>query len=378
MFYLIHYSYEPGTAAMNRILGYLKALSNEEIETTMVFIYPGTRRKVEEEELPHIHYSYLYQEYFYSSYKFIGVFLRKIYPIKFSKGLKHGDIVYLYGCPQFMHYLLKKKGIRIYYETTEHPEGVPQGNPFTRFPLRKHYEDVCKIDGFFGISTCLRDFFISKGVSPDKAHIINMTVDSSRFEGLTKTVKERYIAYCGVIYNKKDGVDQLIKSFASTAKSHPDVKLYIIGPVLEKGDRNVNIQLIEYLGLKDRVVLTGKISAKQMPQLLKNAEICALDRPDGLRAKAGFPTKLGEYLLSGNPVVITGVGDIPLFLQDGESALIARPDDQSSFAEKLNWALDNPDKARDIGKKGAEIALKYFNSEIETKKIINVIFGKRK
>ena len=45
-----------------------------------------------------------------------------------------------------------------------------------------------------------------------------------------------------------------------------------------------------------------------------------LARPDNIQAKGGFPTKLGEYLATGNPVVVTKVGEIPNYLIDGVNA----------------------------------------------------------
>ena len=99
-------------------------------------------------------------------------------------------------------------------------------------------------------------------------------------------------------------------------------------------------------------------------------------RPDNVQAKYGFPTKLGEYLLTENPVVLTRVGDIPLFLRDGESAYIAEPGDEEEIASKMIEALTSPN-AQSIGMKGAEIAMQEFNSEIEAKKITDFIYGKQ-
>lgn len=104
-----------------------------------------------------------------------------------------------------------------------------------------------------------------------------------------------------------------------------------------------------------------------MPQILKNAAVLALDRPDSLQAQCGFPTKLGEYLLTENPVVVTKVGDIPLFLKDGETALIAEERDPQDFSSKLIWALQNPEEASKIGKAGALVAMREFNYLNETK-----------
>lgn len=213
------------------------------------------------------------------------------------------------------------------------------------------------------------------GVPKERITIVNMTVDPQRFEGIEKQpIEDKYIAYCGTASNNKDGVNRLIEAFAIVAKKHSDVKLYIIGKVPSATDESGNLQLVEALGIKDRVVFTGIIPATEMPQMLTNATVLALARPNNLQAQNGFPTKLGEYLLTGNPVVVTKVGDIPLFLKDGESALLADPDSVGEFAEKLCWALEHQVECDEIGKNGCNVAMANFNASIETNKIINTIW----
>ena len=110
-----------------------------------------------------------------------------------------------------------------------------------------------------------------------------------------------------------------------------------------------------------------------MPQYLKNAEVLVLSRPDNIQAAYGFPTKLGEYLMTGNPVVVTRVGELDNFLEDGKSCLFAKPGDAQHFAKKLKWTLENPAEAKEIGAKGKQVAEVSFNYKIEGKKIAEVI-----
>jgi glycosyltransferase involved in cell wall biosynthesis len=80
-------------------------------------------------------------------------------------------------------------------------------------------------------------------------------------------------------------------------------------------------------------------------------------------------------LLSGNPVVVTRVGDIPRFIEDGISGMIAEPSNPEDFSSKIIWLLEHPDEAVAIGQKGRMVAEKNFNNEIEARKIVDVIFS---
>jgi len=71
------------------------------------------------------------------------------------------------------------------------------------------------------------------------------------------------------------------------------------------------------------------------------AKILALARPKSKVADAGFPSKLTEYLSTGNPVVVTRVGEIPYYLKDNVHAFLTEPDSVNSFAERwiMCWTI---------------------------------------
>lgn len=367
-FYIVCNSYHPNTAYTNRVFSFLRGFSELGVDTEVVFLAPDKDRSTVQEQFPHINYKYMWEKMPFSN-RIINKLTEEYNGWKFSRMLKPGDVVFLTNFGNIFFRIIGKRGVKVIHEKTEHPDVYS----FKGFNLARYKREVPKVDGLFVISTALRDYFASLGVNKTKIEIVNMTVDCNRFAGLIKQPAEKYVAYCGTASNNKDGVDELIKAFSIVHQTHPEVKLYIIGKTPDKDDVSGNLKLIKDLGLQDVIVFTGIVSYSNMPQMLKNATILALDRPDSLQAKCGFPTKLGEYLLTENPVVVTKVGDIPLFLKDGESALLAEERQPEEFASKLIWVLEHPSEAAEIGKKGAKIALSEFNYLNETKKILNVI-----
>jgi glycosyltransferase involved in cell wall biosynthesis len=374
-FYAVFGSFHPSTASTNRLLSYLEVWSKMAIRVTLVFMLPDRNFSKLKTKYDNIKVIYLWEKWPLHCYH-IHRYLFFLNIKQLKKMLNQGDKVYLYGQSFLLGKLVEKKGLSVFWEKTEHPE---VSNP-SQWPYKKSLEslmaDCQKVKGLFVISNPLKEYFVGQGVNQTRIRIVNMMVDPLRFANVRKSeVCAKYIAYCGNVSNKKDGVDLLIESFARISHLFPDVYLYIMGKITGEISTNSNVLLAKKLGISERVIFTGIVPYEDMPQMLKNATILALNRPNNKQAQYGFPTKLGEYLLTGNPVVITSVGDIPRYIKDGISGMISEPNNTDEFAKKMEWLLEHPEEAKVIGENGKQVALKSFNNEIEARKIPNIIFG---
>ena len=110
-----------------------------------------------------------------------------------------------------------------------------------------------------------------------------------------------------------------------------------------------------------------------MPQLLTDSEMLVLARPTSIQAKGGFPTKLGEYLATGKPVLVTRVGEIPKYLEDNINAFIAEPDSPVKFAEKMDFILSHPEEATKVGIEGMKLTQTVFNYKYQARNLVNFI-----
>jgi glycosyltransferase involved in cell wall biosynthesis len=136
---------------------------------------------------------------------------------------------------------------------------------------------------------------------------------------------------------------------------YPDCQLVItggateatLGPTVKGHGKN-----IRYAGYVERSVLLREYS---------EASVLTIPLFDDVRSRARFPTKLGEYLASGRPVVTNRVGEIPRFLTDGVSACVTEPGDPAAFAGAICRLLEHPDKGQKMGRQGREIAEREFH-----------------
>lgn len=275
----------------------------------------------------------------------------------------------------------RKHRIKTLHERTEYPFVVTGRSFISRLGLLLYTKYVLrKFDGLYVISKSLKKYFNELLTNKVPIEVINMIVDPSRFENvITDLNNNKYIAYCGTLQGDKDGVDILIKAFGkalSTGKINNNLKLYLIGD-------NSDIQLQKRLRdiaeenhCQKNIIFTGKVDRDKVPSLLTNASALVLSRPNNKQAEGGFPTKLGEYLATGNPVIITKVGAISEFLMDGENAFIAIPNSVDSFSDKIHEVFSNYAKACQIGERGKKLvycSFNYYHEALRLAKFIETI-----
>ena len=350
---LIAHIYKPGSAATNRIWAYAK--SYRELGQDVILVL-GSRSEFIITEPQGV-----------EIVSCVGKNVNRLMAKEIKSRYTPGMAIQIYGTPGLCWYLPKNK-FPIFCEYTEVPF---YGHKKTIVSIIKESLKLWltkRTKGLFVISESLKDYYNRNGFQ--SVEIINMFVDPSRFIDNQKE-DGRYIAYCGKISYFKDGVDSLIKAYKLFSQDYPDYKLKIIGGFETLETEAKLKELVKSLGLSNLVEFTGKVSPDCMPSLLCGATILALARPNNEQAKYGFPTKLGEYLSTGKPVVVTEVGELNHFLTDKHNCIFAKPDDHVDFYKSLKWTMENYQEALEIGKMGQKLTLSAFSSKVQCERAIN-------
>lgn len=365
--------YCPGEAWTNRTLAYAKGLAECGADVRIYYLISDKKRSIYSIDIPNVQIFDLWKDNI-GLCKFNRYLSYIVNLLRVIKYINPGDSIFLYGGDYIQLKILNTfcKKAYIYTEITEHPDIVNRSGVGNRILIYRN-RILKDIQGIFVISQSLRNYFISQGIPENKIYIINMFVDADRFKNLIKSTEQKYIAYCGAVSYEKDGVDLLIRAFSIFYQSHPDYILKIFGNGVAPDVLPRLKKLASLLNVGNSVVFSGKIEPERIPQLLCDASIMVLARPNNLQAQNGFPTKLGEYLATGNPVVVTRVGDIPLFIRDKENGFLATPDDPEDFAQKLSWIANNYDTALQIGKEGQKLVMNEFSYKTQSYKVFNIL-----
>ncbi|MDY0278540.1 MAG: glycosyltransferase family 4 protein [Acholeplasma sp.] len=311
---------------------------------------------------------------FLNQYKlFRGVFWilefgRIVNRISKDKTNTNRPVLYLFGINLFMAVYLslvkQRHKILLISERNECPVSFMKKRKFLFFLERKLlYPWFYNIfDGYTIISDELIKLYSKYVRETVVIKKLMMTVDFNRFRVIgAKTPNFDYIFFSGSLKSEKDGIDMLIKSFDRFSKLYPDVRLLIAG---NSGDKDVlTIHKMLKSTNNNNIILLGMVEREEIPHYLVNAKACVLPRPDSIQARGGFPTKLGEYLASGSPTIVTNVGEIPILLNDNEVLFIDKEDIENSLYNKLLIVFNDYNSAELTGKNGRLKAEQLFNLE---------------
>jgi glycosyltransferase involved in cell wall biosynthesis len=249
---------------------------------------------------------------------------------------------------------------KILTEETEYPKVLKK--KYSRFITSLYLSLYRFSDGMLVITKELYDYY--KSIGAKNIFYLPMTVDNNRFGNLKKssTATQFFLYVGGSGGFIRDGVFDIIKAFNLFSKNYPQYKLFIVGPI-EKTNEQFNIieTYISDNSLREKVIFTGSKPPHEIPQLLADATGIVMAPPKNF-ISGGFPTKLGEFLAAGTPVICTRVSDIPQYLNETNSYL-SDPGDIYSLCQSMKDIIQYPEKSRGVGQKGKELAQSVFNPE---------------
>jgi len=284
------------------------------------------------------------------------------------------------GMPYLIHKILFTRlanilGMIIIQEKSEFPFFKKQSAKISVKLYQKFYNFLVPklYDGIFVISEKLFDYYKSRIRKRSKLLLIPVLVNVNEYKEYKISDRKLTIVSAGSLSQLKDGTLTLINAFSRMLERFPDYKLICVGGNPDSKEFFTAMSLAERLNIKESVEFTGFIPREELIRFQKEAAVLVLAKPSSLHADHCFPTKVGEYLATGNPVVVTNTGEISKFLTDQENAFLAEPDSEKSLVEKLSSVLINYEEAIRIGKRGLRLAETEFDYKIFGKPIIEFI-----
>lgn len=223
------------------------------------------------------------------------------------------------------------------------------------------------------MSIALKEFY-DKQIFPKPTFILNTIIDDSRFKEqiLHDKSGKPYICYMGNMDLRKDNVQNIIEAFSLISSEFPNLELHLYG-IPNSEHLFYLLEKTKIFGITDQVKFKGRASYHDVPNILRNAKVLVNSQPLTKRAQGGFPTKLGEYLLSSRPSIFTDSSDISIYIKDGKHAYIVEPENPIAYSKTLRYILDNYSEALSVAKAGEKLVREKFDAKRQTKELIKFL-----
>ena len=228
---------------------------------------------------------------------------------------------------------------------------------------------IQQADGVITVSRWAEDHARRHGVAGDRIFTVYNGIDTDMFDPAVvdgAPVRREFgidgrtslLVSIGGLRPTK-GQALLLHALHRVVRTHPDTHLLIVGTedavldtprgVYTEGLRS----LARELGLSDRVTFTG--ARRDVRNLLAAADIFTLPA-----FEETFGLVFVEAMAMQTPVVAASSGGVPEVVVDGETGLLAAPDDPGQLAAHIVALLDAPARRREMGIAGRRRACARF------------------
>lgn len=182
--------------------------------------------------------------------------------------------------------------------------------------------------------------FLERTVDISGVVPISCGIDASNYRPDPSPRDQSRLLFVGRLTSEKR-VDVTLKAMARVlAEHHPepgsplDMRFDIVGG----GDQRKQLeQLVERLGLQDRVTFHGRVEDAQLVEFYRRASVFVIASVAELQSIATL-----EAMASGLPVIAANAVALPHLVHDGENGYLFEPDNEHELAARIHDVLSAP------------------------------------
>ncbi len=222
----------------------------------------------------------------------------------------------------------------------------------------------------------VKRFLIKTGVSAEKIITIHNGLDLERLTPSPNLKREDILRELGLPTDEKIQFVTIVANLRSDVKNH-QMFLQSAKKVKEnfgkvafvlagEGELTESLKnLAKDLGIEKETYFIGRCA--QVAELLSVSDVCVLSSKS-----EGFSNSILEYMSASKPVVATAVGGASEAIMEGETGFLVKSDDDEALAKRLIELLENPEKARKMGRKGRKLVEENFSLFAQLEKTLKL------
>ncbi|MCK4678327.1 MAG: glycosyltransferase [Bacteroidales bacterium] len=224
---------------------------------------------------------------------------------------------------------------------------------------------------FFANSNYTKSKIIELGCPSDKATVIGLPIDTSRFKCVKRSRGNIIRILTVARLTEKKGLQYSILAVSKLLDEYPQIEYNIIG----EGEQRSELEtLIANLQIQNNVKLLGSKTQLEVIEQMHDSQIFVLS---SITAESGDTEGLGlvllEAQLTGMPVIATLHNGFVDAVNDRKSGFLVPEKDVDSLADKLRYLIENPDICAKLGMEGRKHVIKNYHCDYVFDKIVLMI-----
>ncbi len=296
----------------------------------------------------------------------------------YRRAVRENADVYHFHDPELMvvGLLLKMRGRKVIWDVHEHYPNSILDKYYIAKPLRRVISK--SFDLFERAVVRFFDYVIYTTPSVG-ARYQTMKVRSGRIEnypiiGLSETCErnpQEKIIYLGGM-SRIRGLAEVIEAFAAVTKKHPRWELCLVGSCSPASFENELKERVEKLGIQENVEFIPWVPYEEKERLSSQAAMGIITYLPYSNNMSCLPNKLFDYMLVSLPVIAS---NFPLYREVVEPCrcgLIVDPSQPQEIARAMEYLIEHPQDAREMGERGRRAVLEQYNWEKESEKLLRI------
>lgn len=233
-----------------------------------------------------------------------------------------------------------------WYGFTRDGSGLAERRPWPVPYLETALEEFIhrKADWVTTISTGLRDRALALGIPADRVRWIPSGAAAEAIHPLDIISCRRELEIppathlIGYVGSQVGDLEILSPALRMLRKSHPQIKLGIIGPAPSD---------VHAPGFRDAVIPFGPVAFSRLPLYLGACNSFVLPLRDTVFNRTRWPNKFGDYLAAGRPILCSNVGDVARVVETERCGLVWTS--LSDLIQGIEMLMDNKQSADAMG-----------------------------
>jgi glycosyltransferase involved in cell wall biosynthesis len=168
------------------------------------------------------------------------------------------------------------------------------------------------------------------------------------------------------------GLLEVIEAFALVVQKHPDWELCLVGSSLPASFQQELRDLARKRDVETKVKFIPWVPYEEKERLSSQAAMGVITYLPCANNTSCLPNKLFDYMLVGLPVVASA---FPLYrevVEPNRCGLTVDPTRPEAIARALDYLIEHPDEAKQMGENGRRAVLEKYNWERESQRLLQI------